>query len=226
MDVEKVRNHFEGEAFEYDELILRLIPKYHEQNETILNLISFDRSKYIKVLDLGCGTGVLSHLVLSEFPQAEVVAFDLSENMLLACEQNLKHFEDRLILRQGNFGCDDFDNGYDIILSGLAIHHLDDIEKPRLYKRIFDSLNQGGAFINREVVLGESKSLTEQYHSVWRDYIRKNGEDDEKWFNKYLDEDIPAPVETQTTWLRDIGFVDVGCHWRYFNYAIFGGLKP
>ena len=108
----------------------------------------------------------------------------------------------------------------------MATHHLGDEEKPRLFKRIYDALNQGGAFVNREVVLGESSSLTDRYHHLWREYIRSNGEDDEKWFNKYLEEDTPAPVEVQTTWLQEIGFIDVGCYWRYFNYAIFGGVKP
>ena len=89
MEVDKVRKHFEEEAFDYDGLIPRLIPKYHEQNEIILTLIPFDRSRVVKVLDLGCGTGILSYLVLSVFPRAQVVAFDLAENMLAACSQNL-----------------------------------------------------------------------------------------------------------------------------------------
>lgn len=226
MDSDKVRKHFEEEAFNYDGLITWLIPKYHEQNEIILSIIPFDRSKVLKILDLGCGTGILSNQMLRAFPKAQVVAFDLAENMLTACERNLSSYKDRLTLIKGNFASDYFGSDYDLIVSGLAIHHLADVEKPRLYKRIYDSLNQGGAFINREVVLGESSSLTDRYHHLWREYIRSNGEDDEKWFNKYLEEDIPAPVDVQTNWLREIGFIDVGCHWKYFNFAIFGGIKP
>ncbi|AGL01222.1 class I SAM-dependent methyltransferase [Desulfoscipio gibsoniae] len=189
-------------------------------------MIPFERSKAVKVLDLGCGTGILSYLILVAFPNARVVAFDMAENMLAACSQNLSVYKNRLTLFQGNFGSDDFGGGYDIIVSGLSTHHLDDTEKPGLYKRIYDALNQGGVFINREVVLGESSSLTDRYHYLWREYIRSNGEDDEKWFNRYLDEDIPAPVEVQTNWLKEIGFIHVGYHWRYFNFAIFGGTKP
>jgi tRNA (cmo5U34)-methyltransferase len=225
MNLDKVRRHFEDEAFGYDGLITRIVPKYHEQNETIITLIPFNRSEIVKVLDLGCGTGILSHLVLSGFSRAQVVAFDLAENMLAVCARNLSAYKDRLTLMKGNFGLDDFGSGYDIIVSGLSTHHLDDTEKLRLYKRIYDSLNQGGVFINREVVLGETPSLTDRYHYLWREYIRSNGEDDKKWFKKYLEEDIPAPVEMQTNWLREIGFIDVGCHWRYFNFAIFGGIK-
>lgn len=226
MKLDRIRSHFEEEAFEYDGLIPRIIPKYHEQNETVLALIPFKRSRDVKVLDLGCGTGILSYLVLRAFPGSQVAAFDLAENMLAACQKNLRDYKDRITLIKGHFGFDDFGGGYDIILSGLATHHLDDKEKPRLYKRIYNALDRGGVFINREIVLGETPSLTDRYLYLWREFIRSNGEDDEKWFNKYLREDIPATVEVQTDWLREIGFIDVGCHWRYFNFAIFGGKKP
>lgn len=120
MSIEKVHNHFNTEAFEYDGLIPKLIPKYHEQNQVIFKLIPFDSETKLRVLDLGCGTGILSYIVLSEFPKAEVVAFDLAENMLVACREILSKYSQRLTVKQGNFEIDDFGTGYDLILSGLA----------------------------------------------------------------------------------------------------------
>ena len=32
-------------------------------------------------------------------------------------------------------------------------------------------------------------------------------------------------VEDQTAWLADIGFIEVGCHWRHLGCALFGGQK-
>lgn len=226
MNIDKVSEHFEREAFVYDELILRLIPNYEEQLDVIAKLIPFERTKQLTALDLGCGTGVLSYLILKLFPNAQVTAFDLAENMLEVCKTNLGVYEDRLELKQGNFGKDDIGQGYDIVLSGLSTHHLDNSGKINLYQRIYQGLSPGGIFINREIVLGATSNLTEYYHQLWRQFIRSNGEDDEKWFKKYLEEDIPASVENQLEWLIDAGFVDVGCHWRYLNFAVFGGEKP
>jgi hypothetical protein len=44
-------------------------------------------------------------------------------------------------------------------------------------------------------------------------------------YDEYLEEDIPSSVEEQTKWLTEAGFSEVGCHWRYLNFAIFGGMK-
>ena len=226
MNIDRVSAHFEEEAFEYDELITRLIPKYKEQHEIILKLLSFKPEDNLSVLDLGCGTGVLSYLILKSYPSARVVAIDLAEKMLQVCAANLRSYKDRLTLRQGNFGADDLGSGYDLVISGLAIHHLDDNGKRKLYHRIFHALNPGGTFLNREIVLGATPHLSEKYHELWRQFIKSNGEDEGKWFNTYLTEDKPATVEDQLQWLKEAGFVDTGCHWRYFNYAIFGGTNP
>lgn len=226
MNLHQVRNHFESEAFEYDNLIDRLIPHYNQQHEVMLAVIPFDTSTELTALDLGCGTGILSHLLLRSFPKARVTAFDLAENMLDACRCNLSKYSDRLILRQGNFAEDNIGEGYDIVVSGLSIHHLCNSGKQRLYKQIFNALKPGGVFLNREIVLGDSDYLIEQYHILWRQYMTLNGEDDVKWFMNYKDEDIPASVGDQMAWLNDAGFIDIACHWRHLNFAVFGGRKP
>jgi hypothetical protein len=33
-------------------------------------------------------------------------------------------------------------------------------------------------------------------------------------------------VDTQLAWLREIGFVDVDCHWKWRELALFGGTRP
>jgi tRNA (cmo5U34)-methyltransferase len=226
MDLNTVRAHFDEEALEYDQSILRLVPHYHEQHELILQLLPFDRQSPLQMLDLGCGTGVLSHVLLRTFPNAKLVSLDLAANMIETCKRNLAAFANRVTPKQGDFGKDDIGSGYDLVVSGLAIHHLDDAGKQDLYKRIFRSLNPGGIFINREIVLGSSPALTKCYEEWWRQFVKANGETDDTWFRKYFEEDIPASVEDQLAWLKQAGFTDVGCHWRYINFAIFGGKKP
>ncbi len=225
-DPKQVRDHFEEEALEYDRSILRLVPHYHEQHEILLQLLPFPRARAIRVLDLGCGTGVLTFVVLHAFPQARGVAFDLTANMLAEAGRTLARFGERVIFRQGDFGCDDLGGPFDLVVSGLAIHHLDDPGKRRLYQRIFAALAPGGVFLNREIVLGATPALTASYEQLWRGFAERSGELDETWFRNYFEEDRPAAIEDQLGWLREAGFADVGCHWQYLNFAIFGGRKP
>lgn len=226
MKKDEIRETFDRAAFDYDGFIPRLIPYYHEQHNLMFDMITFERNASINVLDLGSGTGVLSHLILREFPQAKVVAFDLAKNMLEICKNNLSSYQNRVTFRQGNFAEDDIGCEYDLVISGLAIHHLNEMGKQKLFKSVFQSMNPGGIFLVRDIVVGASQKLRQQYESLWRQYMRSNGEDDEKFFAGYLAQDQPSSVEDQIQWLRESGFEDVGCHWKYFNFAIFGGSKP
>jgi len=224
LNLDYVREEFEQRAFDYDGLIPRLIPHYREQHNLILQLIPFETNANIKVLDLGAGTGILSALILQAFPQAKVLAFDMAENMLKVCQTNLSAFGKRLTLQQGNFAEDDFGSGYDLVVSGLAIHHLDSAGKQQLFHKLFQSMNPEGILLIRDIVTGATPKLTEQYEKLWRQYMKASGEDDAAWFQNYLKEDIPSSVEEQTKWLAESGFADAACHWRYLNFAIFGGV--
>ena len=77
----QVKEHFAKQADEYESLMVRLVPYYLEQHRIIRELLPDDDKEY-RVLDLGCGNGVLSEVVFSKLPRANIVAFDLTENML------------------------------------------------------------------------------------------------------------------------------------------------
>ena len=223
MAKENAWRQFQGEAQDYDGLIPKLIPLYHEQNEILLNLVPFETDGKLKVLDLGIGTGALSELILKSFPNAYITGFDISEKMLEVCRKKLAAFKDRLDFIPGDFLTDDFGANYDLVVSGLAVHHIDDEGKRALFKRIFKSLNKGGTLLIRDCVTGATPDLTDKYENMWRAFMRENGEDDEKWFARHQEDDTPSSLSDQLTWLREAGFINVGCHWCYLSFAIFGG---
>ncbi len=225
MDTKSHWENIQGEADDYDGLIARLIPYYHEQNDLMITLIRAETDGPLKVLDLGGGTGNLALLIQKAFPNSNVTIFDISEKMLEVCEEKLRSYCDNTDFIRGDFSTDDIGSDYDLIISGLAIHHLADTVKKDSYKKIFDSLKLGGTFLNRDIVLGETPALTKVYETLWKKFMISNGEDADIWFDRYLEEDIPTTVEKQIDWLKKIGFEEVGCHFRYFNFAIFGGKK-
>ena len=87
MNKNEVEEHFGKQAGSYEELMVKLIPGYLEQHAIIYDLLPEEEKAY-RVLDLGCGNGVLSEQVLKKYPHARIVGFDLTEEMLKAYKTN------------------------------------------------------------------------------------------------------------------------------------------
>ncbi len=225
MEKERVQEHFRKQAADYDRLMGRLIPKNSEQIEFLCELIPFDRAQSIRVLDLGSGPGVLAEHVLERFPQARVGAFDLTEEMLDACRQRLARFADRLELKQGDYKTDSFGFGYDVILAGLTLHHLEGAARREIFARLYGALKSPGIFLAREIIVDEDPEVTDWHYALWRSFMRANGEDAAFWDAKHREKDHPVSVEKQLAWLRQAGFARTACHWRYWNFAIISGSK-
>lgn len=223
---EQVAEFFGERAESYEDFIPRVVPYYHECNQLMLDLVPHPVDARLRMLDVGAGTGVLSALFLERFPEATLLAVDLSEAMLANCAEKLGPAGRRAELRQGAFPEVDIGAGYDLIVSSLTLHHLSHADKRTGYRKLFDAHSPGGMLLIRDVVSAPTPALDQRYASLWRDVVQSYGYDDMSWFDDHLASDNPASVEDQTAWLRDIGFAEVACHWRHLNCALFGGMKP
>jgi len=100
------------------------------------------------VLDLGSGTGVTAEHVLRVHPGAALTGIDSSEEMLVHARRCLPG-ETFLVRRLE----DPFPDGpFDLVVSALAIHHLDDRGKANLFHRVASALAPGGRFAFLDVV--------------------------------------------------------------------------
>ncbi len=169
-----------------------------------------------RVLDLGTGDGRLLSLVLLYKPDAKGVALDFSDPML---EQAQKRFADNprveIVKHDFSHALPDGLGCFDAVVSSLAIHHLMDKRKKQLYTEIFNHLNPLGVFCNLEHVSSSTLNL----HLRFIAQIGQTPESEDP-SNKLLD------VETQLGWLREIGFVDVDCSWKWLELALLTGFKP
>ena len=169
-----------------------------------------------RILDLGSGDGrLLSLILLNNSSIKEGIALDFSDPMINRAKNRFK--EDKLIKIVKH----DFrqplpnDLGYfDAIVSSLAIHHLTHERKRQLYAEVFSHLNNKGIFCNFEHV----SSSTEELHRRFFLAIGQQPETEDP-SNRLLD------VETQLQWLRQIGFVEVDCYWKWLELALLVGFK-
>lgn len=184
------------------------------RNEGESALLEFIPRTTRRIFDLGTGDGRLLSLVRHEFPDTEAVALDFSPAMLEAAGKRfagessisvIAHNLDEPLPTLGNF---------DAVISSFAIHHLVDERKQALYAETYALLNPGGVFCNLEHVA----SPTPRLHQEFLERIGFTVETEDP-SNKLLD------VETQLAWLREIGFVDVDCHWKWRELALLAGRR-
>lgn len=224
MKPEQVQAHFRAQVPAYPELMQRLIPHYDLQREVMLSLMPGDRTRPLRILDLGCGPGIMASRLAEEFPHARLTLFDLTVEMIDRCQSRLGA-NPRVSFRVGDFREDDFGSGYDLILASLSLHHATVDERPSLAERLFRALAPEGQLITAEVVVDESPQVRERQYRAWRHFMASQGEDGEAWYQRHLAKDHPVEVSRWTRTLSDAGFDSPGCFWRYLNFAIFSGWR-
>ena len=225
----------------YLEGVRGAIPLAAEQIDIICRLARAARPGARRILDLGCGDGILGQALLDSFAgnaPAAVLA-DFSPPMLDAARGRLRGYEASFVLV--DYAKVDWPSAvggagsFDVIVSGFSIHHQPDDRKRVVYRDVYDLLAPGGIFLNLEHVLSASRWGEEQFEAYFIDALHRfhapRGKSREQvaadfYHRPDKDANILAPVEAQCDWLREIGFERVDCFLKVFELALFGGMKP
>jgi tRNA (cmo5U34)-methyltransferase len=138
--------HFDPET--YEALMAREVPAYDRLQDQLAAAAS--RPGVRRILDLGTGTGVTARRVLAVHPHALLVGIDQSDRMLAVARQALPAQAD---LRTARLQ-DALPAGpFDLVVSALAIHHLDGAGKADLFRRVAENLAAGGRFVLGDLIV-------------------------------------------------------------------------
>lgn len=226
MRTDRIKKHFEKEAREYDSIIQKLIPYYNQMIDAMVSTIPFPQSSTFSVIDLGCGTGTISKAVKDRFPNVEITCVDIADEMLQIANEKL---EGNVTCVQADFNDFSFPQKYDLIVSSLALHHLEtDQDKLEFYEKIYSALNKDGIFINLDVVLGSDDILQDAYMQKWKEYMSKSvseAEINDKWLPNYYAEDRPMKMTSHLEQLSQCGFSSIDIVYKFYNYAVYCGKK-
>ena len=184
--------HFSPET--YLDLIREDVPGYEELQER-----TADATKGVaatRILELGTGTGETTRRILAVHPHATLVGIDSSADMLAVAERELGAALDARI---GEFADGLAEGQFDLVVSALAVHHLDAPEKRELFRRVASVLRPGGRFVLADVVVPPEAGdavipLTPGF-------------------------DLPDTAEDQLEWLREVG-LESRLEWESKDLAI------
>ena len=203
IDEEKVR-HYLVRADDF--------PHRAEGERVLLEHVPSDAQR---ILDLGTGDGRLLELLRADRPEMHGVGLDFSELMLRAARERFVGVEGIELVEHDLVEPLPALGRFDAVVSSFAIHHLEHERKRSLYGEAFDLLEPGGLFANFEHVA----SPTHRLHLAFFDAIDEPIENEDP-SDRLLD------VETQLGWLRELGFDDVDCYWKWLEMSLLIGVKP
>ncbi|HAM51004.1 MAG TPA: 16S rRNA (cytosine(1402)-N(4))-methyltransferase, partial [Nitrospiraceae bacterium] len=192
----------------------------------------------IRLLDLGCGDGVLTEELLKTKNAISATLIDGGEGMLQKAKERLKAFPNTIFVRatfQELIGGAVELGIYDLCVSSMAIHHLEMEEKASLFRLIAAHLNPGGRFVDVDVVLPPSEELEGWYFAMWKGWVghmmsRYSIQDElpEDLIRRYKDPlsmNKPDTLGDQLRALESAGFVDVDCCFKNGVFVVFGGKR-
>ncbi len=119
-------------------------------------------------------------------------------------------------------------------VSSLAIHHLTMSEKKSFFNYIYSRLDKGGYFVNIDVILSPTEALEGWYLKLWQEWIIEKKtvlelEGDYSYIiRNYQESNHYNKLDTltdQLNALREAGFKDVDCFYKYGVFSMYGGKK-
>ncbi|OXA93264.1 class I SAM-dependent methyltransferase [Flavobacterium hercynium] len=182
------------------------------------------------VLDIGCGAGNYTLMMLSKVPNLNCTLVDLSLPMLIRAYERISvKTSGQVSALQGDIREVSLpENHFDIILAGAVLHHLrDDEDWEATFAKIFKLLKPGGCLMISDLVTQDTDLLNEYIWQRYGEYLEGIG--GEEYRQKVLDyiekEDTPRSINYQLDLMKKVGFSKVEILHKNMCFGAFGGIK-
>ncbi|MFT3681337.1 MAG: class I SAM-dependent methyltransferase [Ferruginibacter sp.] len=182
------------------------------------------------LLDIGCGAGNYSIMMLAKAPNLNCTLVDLSRPMLD------KAFERVSAKTKGTVTCLQSDirkaelneNHFDIILAGAVLHHLrDNSDWEKTFEKLFRLLKPGGCLMIADLITQDTEILNDYTWERYGDYLESiNGKEYRQKVLEYVaKEDSPRSMNYQLDLMKQVGFSKVEILHKNMCFGAFGGIK-
>ncbi|MDR1190706.1 MAG: class I SAM-dependent methyltransferase [Verrucomicrobiales bacterium] len=230
--VAEIRRRFDGEVERFANLETGQVATVDARLS--LELITGAAARLVpdarRLLDIGCGAGNYTLMMLEQLPALSCALLDLSAPMLeRAAARVLQRTNRSAEVFQGDVRTVALpENHYDIILAGAVLHHLrDDADWAGVFGKLYRLLRPGGCLMIADLVAQDEAALTELVWQRYAAYLESHG--GAEYRRRVLDyiarEDSPRSVTYQLELLKKVGFGSVEVLHKNLCFAAFGGVK-
>jgi len=211
---------------DYDDVIAKIVPAYREILWAMIYYLPQDFEPR-HILELGCGTGNLTRLLVERWPNSKITAVDISSEMLQVIEKKIP--SQNIILKESSFeALEANQHEYDLVISSLAIHHLKHPEKVDLLRRIYDWLSPGGFFVIGDQMIASSTRIAQADVAFYEKLVTTQGataEELEQWREHRNNLDHYAKLSDFNAWFGEAGFSQWDLLWRYLFWSVIQAQK-
>lgn len=182
------------------------------------------------LLDIGCGAGNYSLMMLSKLADLNCTLVDLSQPMLDKAQERVsQQTAGRVEIFQADIREAALpENHFDILLAGAVLHHLrDDQDWETTFQRLFNLLKPGGCLMISDLITQDTEVLNDYTWERYGDYLE--GLSGKEYRQKVLDyvakEDSPRSINYQLDLMKKVGFSSVEILHKNMCFGAFGGIK-
>lgn len=221
-----IKEQFNLIAEEYDQNRRKFIPCFDDYYINTTDFIASNIKEPKRILDLGAGTGLLSYYWYQHYPQSEYVLVDIADDMLNIARKRFSGI-DNVSYQVMNYLDGLPKEDFDVIVSALSIHHLENDEKVRLFSQIYDKLPTGGAFVNYDQFCAGQQEMNKWFDSYWENRLGESGlmENDIKLWQERRKLDRECSVEQEIEMICKCGFKTVKCVYSYQKFSVIVAVK-
>jgi tRNA (cmo5U34)-methyltransferase len=218
----------EDVASVFDDMLSRSIPFYKEMQRLTINFgLKFLKEKD-KVYDLGCSTAstLIELSKHSPFP-LELIGIDNSEAMLQRARKKCKAFGVEVKLLNEDLHKANYDDAK-LIISNYTLQFIRPLQREKLVKKIYNSLQKDGIFIFCEKVISSDKVLGKQYIDEYYEFKKRQGYSEFEISQKREALEnvlIPYTEEENKNMILDAGFSHCETLFKWVNFATFIAIK-
>jgi RimJ/RimL family protein N-acetyltransferase/ubiquinone/menaquinone biosynthesis C-methylase UbiE len=222
---ERMSDFFKARAGEYNDYMLRNGDEAYRQ----LGEAFPETNAPIRILDLGCGSGIELDYIWARIPNAHVTCVDISKEMLALLIKNHPARTDQITAIEASYLDWEYPvSAFDFAVSSQTMHHFWPEQKTGIYRGIHNALRSGGYYIESDFYVDplHMAQYQQRYKTVLsqaREQGKQEEREEQECAGKYHI-DIPTTLDIQQQLLSVAGFQTVEVVESHIRLRWSGGI--